>query len=87
MGAKKEKKHTATFFKFPQETSKGSSFLFNPQPLSILEDGDTISGRSSSKKVRQGRSNNKGKIFDQDGSAIDHIEMEPLSLAPPALVP
>ena len=48
----------------------------------------TRSGRTDLRRLRKGVSSDKGRTFDQDGSAMDLIDMEPLSLAPPpALVP
>ena len=35
----------------------------------------------------KGSSCYKGQTFDQEGSAMDPIDLEPLSLAPPTLVP
>ena len=42
----------------------------------------TRSGRTDSKRLRKRGSNNKGKTFDQDGSVMDPIDVEPLSSAP-----
>ena len=45
------------------------------------------SGRVSIRKLRKGISIEKGRIFDQDGSSMDPIDVEPLHSAPLALVP
>ena len=48
----------------------------------------TRSGGSDRRRLVKRSSNSKGKSFDQEGSAIDPIGVEPLSSAPLAsLVP
>ena len=48
----------------------------------------TSSGGSDRRRLVKGSSSSKGKTFDQEGSAIDPIDVEPLSSAPlPSLVP
>ena len=48
----------------------------------------TRSGGSDRRRLVKGSSSSKGKTFDQEGSAIDPIDVEPLSSAPIAsLVP
>ena len=45
------------------------------------------SGGFERRKLLKGSSCYKGQTFDKEGSTMDPIDVEPLSLAPPALVP
>ena len=45
------------------------------------------SGRVSTKKLKNGSFNKKGRIFDHVGPAMDPINVEPIYSAPIALVP
>ena len=61
--------------------TKGPNFLFLPRSFSTTKTSMTRSGGSDRRTLVKGSSNNKGKIFDQEGSAMDPIIMEPLSSA------
>ena len=65
---------------------KGLNFLFFPHSLSTLKMGMTRSSGSGRRRLVIVQSNNKGKIFDQEGSAMDPIDVEPLRSAPPTLL-
>ena len=85
-GIGKDKAHSI-FYIFSQETSKGPNFLSCFDVFSNFKMVMMRSGGSGRRRLVKGSSNSKGKTFNKKGSAIDPIDVEPLSSALPTLVP
>ena len=47
----------------------------------------TISSSTGTRKLEKGSPSQQGRIFDQDGSAMDPIDVEPLRSTSMALMP